>query len=161
MNLTKFYIFLFIIFSIGSILSVLFEFKTFEFIIKPLIIPSIFIYYLRINKGEINSVLVLLLILNFASDMIAMLNFEKRQLFIIGLNLVIDIVLLYCFLVDYLKFNKLHTNKIMQSFLILLGFILITIVVLNLIPDLSVGTTIFYVFLWDCVVNYVYNCTSK
>lgn len=145
MKISKVALQLYLFTSITTVIAAFFDWKWIEFIIKPIIIPAIFYYYTQINKIKFSLVLVILLILNFASDMMAVFDYENKAEIIILLNFIANLILTYFFVSDLFIIKNFDKKYIPQLSFILICFLIITYIFLSLIPELKVGKLIYYI----------------
>jgi hypothetical protein len=142
----NFFFIAYLLSSFGALLGVLFDLKMIEVVCKPIIVPVIFVYYLYQSDFKIRGTFTSILILSFASDMTSIFEIEKGQLFVIILNLAINLLFLKSFLKDYFKLNSVNFRQIINGSSILLSLLVIVVICLTLIPNLSLGKMIYYLF---------------
>ncbi len=137
-----------------TVIAVFFDWKWIEFIAKPIIIPAIFYYYTQINKNEFSLVLVILLILNFISDMTAVFNYENKGDIIIALNLIANVLLTYYYLFNFSILKNYDRRNIFQFIFFLICFLIITYIFLTLIPGLN-PTKIVYYIIYGSILSFM------
>lgn len=144
MKISKVALHLYLYASIITVIAVFFDWKWVEFVAKPIIIPSIFYYYTQVNKNKFSSMLVVLLVLNFASDMISVFDYENKEDIISALNLIANLILIYFFTSDFRILKNFNKRNLPQLSLSLIGFLIITYFFLTLIPGLNVLKLLYY-----------------
>ena len=145
MNITKILVSIYIVKSILVVVAVFMDIYWLKYFLKPMILPSLFFYYLVTKKEKISYVLMLLLLLNYISDMIEISNYSFKGDVVIAMNFIANVILSYFFIRDYfIVKHKTSKNKI-QFFVFLIGFLLMTYFFLTLIPNLNLLKLIYYV----------------
>jgi|GEM_PF-4145823 len=145
MNISKISLSLYILSSLVTLIAVFFDMKWVEFFVKPIIIPSVFFYYLQKNENRFSTVLLFLLVINFASDMIAVLDDDNKNSIIVILNLICNLVLTYFFINDAFKLKTVERKNSLQFVFFLTCFLAITYIFLTLIPGLYIAKTVYYI----------------
>lgn len=152
MKISKVALQLYLYASIITVLAVFFDWKWVEFVVKPIIVPSIFYYYTQVNKNEFSIVVTILLVLNFMSDMIAVFDFENKGEVVVALNLIINIILFYFFISDFFILKNFDRRNLPQLTIFLLGFLIITHITLTLMPGLNL-IRLFYYLIYGIVLS--------
>lgn len=145
MNISKISLSLYILSSLVTLIAVLFDMKWVEFFVKPIIIPAVFFYYLQKNENRFSAVLLFLFVINFASDMIAVLDEDNKNSIIVILNLICNLVLTYFFINDAFKLKTVERKNSLQFVFFLTCFLAITYIFLTLIPGLYIAKTVYYI----------------
>lgn len=145
MNSTKISLSLYISSSLITLIAVIFDMKWIEFIVKPFILPTVFFYYFQNNENKFSVVLLFLLIINFISDMTAVIDNENKKNIIIVLNLICNITLIYLFIKDAFKLKTVERKNILQFVFFLTCFLAITYIFLTLISGLYIAKMVYYI----------------
>ena len=117
-----------VLFSIAGVLyffSVLTGNEYLALLSKPIIIPSIFIYYLFVSKLKVNVLFLISLFAFFVGDMLYLINLDDYYL--LGLVIYLSPYLIVLFFLVQDIFNLLkrkNINKSDMSFLIILFFLI-------------------------------------
>lgn len=141
-----------ILFCIAGILyfiSVLINNEYLALLTKPVIIPSIFVYYYIESKGRLNNLFVLSLVTFFIGDMLYLINIDDY--YVLGLFVFLTpylIVLFFLFkdIVNFLKRNKI--NKSDLSFIIILFFLIYLMISILNVLDTSSNVEFIYFLLF-------------
>lgn len=152
MKISKAALQLYIFASIVTVIAVFLDWKWVEFIVKPMIIPAIFYFYTQVNQNKYIGIVSILLIINFASDMIAVFDYENKGEIIIALNLMGNLILCYYFVSDFLILKNFDRRNLPQLTLFLIGFLIITYFFLTLIPSLNV-VKLYYYLIYGIVLS--------
>ncbi|RXR19255.1 hypothetical protein EQG63_07365 [Flavobacterium amnicola] len=160
MKISKVALQLYSVASILTVIAVFFNWKWVEFIVKPIIIPAIFYYYTQINKNRFETIVVILLIVNFASDMIAVFDYENKGEIVIALNLIGNLILSYFFISDFFLLKNFDKHNLPQLSLFLIGFLIITYFFLTLIPGLNV-VKLFYYLVYGIILSLMATVTIQ
>ncbi|MEQ3690474.1 MAG: hypothetical protein ABNG98_03045, partial [Flavobacterium sp.] len=92
---------------------------------KPMIIPSIFVYYYFASKGKINFWFLISLFTFFVGDMLYLINIKDYYLLGLIIYLTPYVVVLFFLIQDIFNMLKRKTiNKTDMSFLIILFFLI-------------------------------------
>lgn len=139
MNKIKPSIFLFGLAGIMYFISVLLNNEYLALLTKPVIIPSIFVYYYIESKGKLNTYFVISLIAFFLGDMLYLINIDDY--YILGLFIYLAPYLIILFFLTQDIFNFLKKNKINKSdlsFIIILFFLVYLLIsILNVLETHS------------------------
>lgn len=142
----KFLFVTYLLISFGALIGVTCDFKIIEVVFKPVIVPIIFVYYLYKTNFKLRGTFTSILILSFASDMTTVFEIEKKQIFILILNFVINLLFLKSFLKDYYKLNNIDFRQIMNGFFIMISLMILVVVCLTMMPNLSMSEMVYYLF---------------
>ncbi|MFC4816954.1 MULTISPECIES: hypothetical protein [unclassified Flavobacterium] len=134
---------LYVITSVIAVISTAIEWEWLTFLIKPIIVPAIFYYYLQRNEFKIEVFFFLGLLSSYASDMIVLLDVENHQVVITLLNMFTYVVMLYYVIHDF-SFKNLETQKIVYFFGNLVSFLAVVYIMLTLMSDISTTTLVMY-----------------
>lgn len=140
----KFILITYVLISLGALIGVVFDFKVVEVVFKPVVVPSIFVYYLYRTNFKLSGTFTSILILSFASDMASVFQIEKKQIFILILNLAINILFLKSFLKDYFKLNVVDYKQIINGFFVMASIMVLVVVCLTMMPNLGVYEMVNY-----------------
>lgn len=140
----KFILITYVLISLGALIGVVFDFKVVEVVFKPVVVPSIFVYYLYRTNFKLSGTFTSILILSFASDMASVFQIEKKQIFILILNLAINILFLKSFLKDYFKLNVVDYKQIINGFFVMASIMVLVVVCLTMMPNLGVSELVNY-----------------
>jgi len=154
MKISKVALQLYLLASIVTVVSVFFDWKWVEFIVKPIILPAIFYYYTQINKNKFNVVVPILLVINFISDMTTVFDFESKNEIVVALNLINNIILFYFFMSDFFILKNFDKRYFPQLTLFLIGFFIVTYITLTLMPGLNV-IKLFYYLIYGIVLSFM------
>lgn len=113
-------------------------------IVKPIIIPAIFFYYLQLEKFKVNWLFTAALLSDFITDMIVLFQIGDAIYTILFLNTIAYLILGY-FVISDLSLRNLGNEKIFYIVLAFVGNYLILYFVLDLI-EVS-NTILFYAYL--------------
>lgn len=117
-----------ILFSIAGILYFFSVFTGNEYLgllSKPMIIPSVFIYYLFVSKFKVNILFIISLFAFFVGDMLYLVNLEDY--YMLGLVIYLSPYLIVLFFLSQDTFNLIKRKKVNKSdlsFLIILFFLI-------------------------------------
>lgn len=95
-----------------SVLAAIGNYDLLMLIAKPTIIPAIFYYYLTTKKTSVDPVFVVILILNFIGDSIAMLKFENQTLLLMIPFFVSYVLILRFVILDVIKLKWKRTSAV-------------------------------------------------
>lgn len=140
----KFILITYVLISLGALIGVVFDFKVVEVVFKPVVVPLIFVYYLYRTNFKLSGTFTSILILSFASDMASVFQIEKKQIFILILNLAINILFLKSFLKDYFKLNVVDYKQIINGFFVMAAVMVLVVVCLTMMPNLGVSELVNY-----------------
>lgn len=107
-----------------TILGVILENEAMILFAKPIIIPSIFFYYLSYNKGKANCVFVFIFLLYFITDMLVVLDIKHNSIVVIMLNAFAYLLIFY-HIAREMIFNKIKKKII--SYIILVCIVSIAL----------------------------------
>lgn len=125
---------LYTIATILAIVGVTFNMETLELIAKPMIVPSIYFFYVNQTKGEVNLLFSIAIFTSFVADMLVLIDLSNSTLPISILNICMYSIFIY-FIVDDLGFKSIKDQKVFS----LIGFFLFFLFVLYVILDLMKG----------------------
>lgn len=125
---------LYFVATIFAIIGVTFNYETFELLAKPMIVPSIYFFYVQLCKGEINLLFTTAVFCSFAADMIVLINLPNGTLLIAFLNICMYLIFTYFILMD-IGVKSFINKKIIS----LMGFSVFFLFVLTVILDLMKG----------------------
>jgi len=160
MKISKIALQLYLFSSILTVMAVFFDWKLVEFIVKPIIIPAIFYYYTQVNKNKFSVVLAILLVLNFASDMVAVFDYENKGEIVIALNLIANLILIYFFISDFFSLKNFDKRNLPQLSIFLVSFLIITYIFLTLISGLNI-VKLFYYIVYGVVLSLMATVTIQ
>ena len=140
-NKASFFLYLFA--SIFSVIGVVMENEFIILLMKPMIIPAIFYYYLQIKKEKISWLLVIVLLSNFFSDMLVLFRLSVGDSLIALLNMFSYLIFIY-FAIKDVSLKKLSNIKFFYFGLMVIGCITILYVILGLMSGLDDFSTNLY-----------------
>lgn len=143
MNKSKVALQLFLCAGFLYLISIFFNLEILELIAKPIIIPSISMYYLFEAKRNYSIVFLISLFLFFVGDMLYMLSIE--ELYNVGLFVFSFPYLFVIYFVskDIIAFCKDDGKKIDFTFLVIL--VILSVLLYSVLSFLEVGSTIEFV----------------
>ncbi len=145
MKSSKILLSIYIIASILVVIAVFMDMYWLEYFLKPMILPALFFHYVISPKKHISFVVILLLLLNYTSDMFAISKYLYKGDVVIAMNFLGNAILTYFFVSDYWRAkNKTIKNKVFFV-LFLVGFMGITFLFLTLIPNLNTWKLFYYI----------------
>jgi hypothetical protein len=130
--------------SILTIVSTVLKCDSLTFLIKPIIVPAIFYYYMQKNGFKISGLFFLGVSSSYASDMIVLLEHHDDQMVITLLNLFTYVVMLYYVVHDF-AFKKMGIQKITYFVGNLISFLCIVYIMLTLISNMTITSLALYV----------------
>ena len=135
---------LYVITSVIAVISTAIEWEWLTFLIKPIIVPAIFYYYLQRNEFKIELLFVLGLFSSYASDMIVLFDIENQNVVVTLLNMFTNVVMLY-YVINDISFKSLEIQRIVYFFGNLVSFLAVVYIMLTLMSNLSTTTLVVYI----------------
>lgn len=138
-------LYLFIVSSLVFVFSETLGIEMIGFFVKPIIIPSIFFYYLMTKNNKVSFLFSFIFLLFFFGDMIIML-YSQEFMSLILVPFMISYIILLKFILEDLSFSKKKAHNVIYSFLVftLLSFILYYI--LDLPVDKVINNSLLFLF---------------
>lgn len=137
---------LYFIATILSIVGVTFDVETLELITKPMIVPSIYFYYVNKTKGEINLLFSIAIFCSFVADMLVLIDLPNGTLPISLLNICMYSIFTY-FIVEDLGFKNIADQNIITLVGLSAFFLFVLYVILDLMKGLdSLTFNVFVVY---------------
>jgi len=136
---------LFVVSSLVYIISNFMEIEIVGLLVKPIIIPSIFFYYLMTKKNNINISFSLIFILFFIGDMIIMLYSQEFMSLILA-PFMFSYIILLKFIFEDINFKAKSIYTIFYAVLVFVLLSLILYYILDLPVDKVINNNILFLF---------------
>ena len=135
---------LYLVASFFAVIGIVFKNEFLILLMKPVIVPSILVYYLQINKTKTNMLFLFAILCSFAADMIVMFELESGDVLIALLNIVMYLVFIY-FSVKEIPRGKITALRFFHLGLIVFGCLIVLWIILDLMTSLDEFTFNIYV----------------
>ena len=129
-------LFLYLFASIFAIIGVVIGNELITLLMKPMIVPAVFYYYLQVKEGKINWLFLVILLSSFTSDMLVLFELPDGNIPIALLNMFCYLIFIY-FVIKDVSLKKLSNIKFFYFALIVIGCFIILYVVLGLMSGLD------------------------
>lgn len=129
-------LFLYLFASVFAIIGVVIGNEFITLLMKPMIVPAVFYYYLQVKEGKINWLFLLILLSSFTSDMLVLFELPDGNIPIALLNMFCYLIFIY-FVIKDVSLKNLSNIKFFYFALIVLGYFIILYVVLGLMSGLD------------------------
>ncbi len=119
-------VYFYIIASILAVIAMICDSEWLMLLTKPSIIPALFIYYITVNDFKIDTSLIIILLIYFISDVIALLAIEEATLYVMALDFIPYLLLLRVVIEDVFelrlyKIRKVNIAAVIFTFLSLMA----------------------------------------
>ena len=138
-------LFLYFVATILAIVAVAFDIETLELVAKPMIVPSIYFFYVNQAKGEINLLFSIAVFCSFAADMLVLIDFSSNTLLISLLNICMYSIFTY-FIIEDVGLNNISDQKIISLIGLSVFFLFVLYIILDLMKGLDSLTFNVFVF---------------
>ncbi|MEO8235404.1 MAG: hypothetical protein ABI549_08325 [Flavobacterium sp.] len=127
---------LYLIASFFAILALVINNDSLLLIMKPVIAPAIFYYYLQSRSGKINWIFLIILLFNFMSDMIVLFELSIGDITITLLNMISYLMLIYLVIKDFSVKNT-SRRKFFYFLLMMVSCLSVLYVVISMMSNLD------------------------
>lgn len=128
-----------IVYLISSFLAVIGIVMRNDFLVllmKPVIVPSMFFYYLQTKKTKVNWLFLIAMLSSFIADMIILFQLENGDIPIVLLNLIMYLIFFY-FAIKDMPYKNLTVFSFVYFSLIICSFLSVLYFVLDLMTGLD------------------------
>lgn len=129
-----FFVYLFA--SFFAVIGIVIKNDLLVLLMKPIIVPSIFFYYIQIKKRKIDWLFLIALLLSFIADMIILFELEDGDIPIALLNMGMYLVFLY-FSIKEMPYRRLSVFNFPSFLLIVIGFLIVSFIILDMMTGLD------------------------
>ncbi len=105
-------VYFYIIASILAVIAMICDSEWLMLLTKPSIIPALFIYYITVNDFKIDTSLIIILLIYFISDVIALLAIEEATLYVMALDFIPYLLLLRVVIEDVFELRLYKIRKV-------------------------------------------------
>ncbi len=122
--------------SIFEVIGIVIRNELITLLMKPMIVPAVFYYYLQVKEGKINWLFLVILLSSFTSDMLVLFELPDGNIPIALLNMFCYLIFIY-FAIKDIFLKNLSDIKFFYFALIVIGCFTILYVVLGLMSGLD------------------------
>ncbi|WP_300569224.1 lysoplasmalogenase family protein [Flavobacterium sp.] len=105
-------------------------------LMKPIIVPSVFFYYMQVKESKINWLFSIALLLSFAADMIILFDLEDGDIPVALLNIGMYLIFIY-FSIKDMPNKNLSVFNFSTFLLIVIAFLIVSYIVLDMMTGLD------------------------